>query len=231
MAEMDNTQPPTLSTLAQLPMFRELDVNIVTRLADAARERGYTKGEIIFRAGDKPTGLFILTEGLIKEACMSADGKEKILELLDAPQSFGESALFLDAPYPYYAAALADTRLLHIDRAVFFDLAFSQPGIAMRLLRTLSERVFTLVRDVESYTTHRHVQRLAHYLIARCSEHTESPINVTLPASKQVIASRLGMTPETFSRNLRDLGEAGFITVHGERIEIHDLARLKAFAS
>ena len=220
---------PTL--LAQLPLFGDLDDALQSRLAQATRERRYAKGEAVFRVGDPPSGLFIVIDGLVKEACMSSDGREKILELIDAPQSFGESALFLDTPYPYYAAALADTRVLHIDKISLFAIAFTQPALARRLVQLLSKRVLALIRDVETYSTHRHVQRAACYLLGRCGETQENQANITLPASKVVIASRLGMTPETLSRNLHDLADAGLIAVRGNRIRIRDIARLKLFAA
>lgn len=224
------------AVLAQLPLFGELDNTVQARLAQASRERRYAKGETIFRMGESPSGLFIVTDGLVKEACTSPDGREKILELIDAPHSFGESALFLDTPYPYFAAALADTRVLHIDKATLLELAFTQTPLARRLVQLLAKRVLALIRDLETYATQRNVQRAACYLLERCDETTENqPIenqaNITLPTSKVVIASRLGMTPETLSRNLRDLADAGLITVRGNRIRIRDIARLKLFAA
>lgn len=227
---MKHPQPHIPAVLAQLPLFQDLEGALLERLANAARERCYARGEVVFRVGERSTGLFVVMTGLVKEACMSPDGKEKILELVDAQQSFGESALFLDTPFPYYAATLTDTRLLHVDRSVFLEIAFSQPKLVQRLLRMLSGRVLTLVRDVESYATHRHVQRVACYLISRCGDTIAPAASILLPASKQVIASRLGMTPETFSRNLRDLVGAGLILVRGDRISVPDLAQLKAFA-
>lgn len=227
---MKHPQPHIPAVLAQLPLFQDLDSELLERLAGAARERGYARGEVVFRVGDRPAGLLVVTTGLIKEACMSPDGKEKILELVDAPRSFGESALFLDTPYPYYAAALADTRLLQVDRTAFLELAFGQPKLVKRLLEMLSGRVLTLVRDVESYATHRHVQRVACYLTSRCGDNATARASIMLPASKQVIASRLGMTPETLSRNLRELADAGLIVVCGDRIDIPDLAGLRKFA-
>lgn len=219
------------AVLAQLPLFGELDDPVQVRLAQATRERRYAKGETIFRMGETPSGLFIVTEGLVKEACTSPDGREKILELIDAPHSFGESALFLDTSYPYFAAALEDTRVLHIDKATLLELAFTQPLLARRLVQLLSKRVLALIRDVETYSTHRNVQRAACYLLGRCGDAEENQASITLPTSKVVIASRLGMTPETLSRNLHDLADAGLITVRGNRIRIRDIARLRLFAA
>ena len=51
---------------------------------------------------------------------------------------------------------------------------------------------------------------------------------VELPALKQVLASRLGMTPETFSRAMRTLSAEGLIRVDGSVVEIPDVAALDA---
>lgn len=170
-------------------------------------------------------------EGLVKESCISSDGREKILELIDAPHSFGESALLLDTPYPYAAATLEDSGILHIDKTALLDIVFSQPALARRFVRLLSKRVLALIRDVETYSTHRHIQRTASYLLGRIDAATDNQASIALPTSKVVIASRLGMTPETLSRNLHDLADAGLISVRGNRIRIHDIARLRLFAA
>ncbi|HMV19290.1 MAG TPA: helix-turn-helix domain-containing protein, partial [Rhodocyclaceae bacterium] len=52
--------------------------------------------------------------------------------------------------------------------------------------------------------------------------------SVELPTSKQVIASRLSLTPETLSRIFHELSGAGLISVHGKQIVIHDAERLAA---
>lgn len=228
---MKHPETHVLTLLTQLPLFGNLDAALRVRLAQATHERLYAKGEAVFRIGSPPSGLFIVMDGLVKESCISSDGREKILELIDAPHSFGESALFLDTPYPYAAATLEDSRILHIDKAALFDIAFSQPALAQRLLQQLSRRVLALIRDVETYSTHRHVQRAACYLLGRCDETTDNQAYITLPTSKVVIASRLGMTPETLSRNLHDLADAGLISVRGNRIRIRDIARLRLFAA
>jgi len=51
---------------------------------------------------------------------------------------------------------------------------------------------------------------------------------VTLPVSKAVLASRLNLTPEHFSRILHDLSEAGLIAVEGRQVHIADIEKLRA---
>ena len=54
-------------------------------------------------------------------------------------------------------------------------------------------------------------------------------ITIALPTSKQVIASRLSLTPETLSRVFHDLATARLISVHGKQITVHDVRRLRQF--
>ena len=50
---------------------------------------------------------------------------------------------------------------------------------------------------------------------------------VLLSAGKGVLASRLNMTPEHFSRVLHDLSVDGLIAVEGKTVRIIDIERLR----
>ena len=94
----------------------------------------------------------------------------------------------------------------------------------------MSIRLHTMVRDVESYALRSSTQRVIGYLLqladsAPCSP-AQGKAEIELPTSKQVIASRLSLTPETLSRIFHELSDVGLISVHGKHIVIHDVARL-----
>lgn len=104
------------------------------------------------------------------------------------------------------------------------------------MLAGLSMRLHTLVQDVESYSLRSTTQRVIGFLLQHGSDDGQgegrSPggdATFALPTSKQVIASRLSLTPETLSRIFHDLSVAGLITVHGKQITIHDVRRLRQF--
>lgn len=221
--------PESAASLAQFFLFRDFAAEEVAHLVALVREKRYAKGEIVFHKGDLPTGLYLVTAGLIKEVCQSPEGGEKIIELVETGQSFGEAAMFLDDLYPYSATALTDTTLLHLDRQVIHDLVAHRPEFVNRMVLALSGRVFALMRDVEAFTVQNPVQRVACYLLSKCGEPKVKRPSIVLPATKQAVASRLGMTPEALSRILRDFVDAALIDVHGNRIDVHDLDRLKSF--
>lgn len=220
--------------LGRMPLFSALAPEDLARLAAATRERRLHKGERLFQRGDAPKGFFLVVWGQVKLAFTSAQGNEKVVEILGPLQSFGEAVMFLDQPYPVLGEALADTLLLHIGSAAVFGLIEEDPRFARKLLAGMSIRLHSMVRDVESYALRSSTQRVIGYLLQLAEGVPCAPgaglgaVSVELPTSKQVIASRLSLTPETLSRIFHELSSMGLIEVQGKLIRIHDAARLAA---
>ncbi|MCB1911746.1 MAG: Crp/Fnr family transcriptional regulator [Rhodocyclaceae bacterium] len=213
----------------RLPLFSELSESQRAVLLESTRVKTVSKGELLFQRGDAPQGFFYVISGQIKLAFSSSAGNEKVVEILGPSQSFGEAVMFMDKPYPVFAEALSEANLLLVKRQAVFDLLESDPTFARSLLAGMSIRLHTLVRDVESYTLRSAVQRVIGYLLqeaggAPCSAGGQDVVH--LPASKQVIASRLNLTPETLSRTFHLLSDEGLIKVDGKDIELLDLKRL-----
>ena len=217
--------------IAKLPLFAEISPAQLALIAAEAREKPLAKGEMLFNKGDPARGFFVVVRGQLKLAFRSPQGDEKVVHVVGPRQSFGEAVMFMDRPYPVFAQALCDTLLLHVSRNAVFELLECDASFARHMLAGLSMRLHALVQDVESLSLRSSAQRLIGYLLQQCGdvELTAGSIECDLPTSKQVIASRLNLTPETFSRILHDLTGAGLITVHGRHIEIHDLRRLRAY--
>ena len=99
------------------------------------------------------------------------------------------------------------------------------------LLATLSQRIHALIADIGAYSLASGTQRIAGFLQSLPFPAGAATARVRLPASKTVIASRLGVTKETFSRLLRDLSAQGLIEVRQRDIVLRDAARLAELAS
>lgn len=218
--------------LKRVPMFQEISLEQINQLAAATRERRLQKGEMLFQKGDPPKGFHVVVMGQVKLAFSSAQGNEKVVDILGPQQTFGEAVMFMDRPYPVFAQALADTLLLHVSRNAVFELLERDVSFARHMLAGLSMRLHSLVQDVESLSLRSSAQRLIGYLLQQCGDvDSAGSIECELPTSKQVIASRLNLTPETFSRILHDLTTSGLISVRGRHIEIHNLQRLREYES
>ena len=137
--------------------------------------------------------------------------------------------MFMDRPYPVFAQALVDTRLLHISKQVIVDELERDPRFARKMIASLSVRLHHLITDVESYSLHSGRQRIIGYLLRENTDTDARTLTVTLPTSKGTIASRLNLTQEHFSRILHELSEAGLIVVEGRKITIPDVEKLRGY--
>jgi len=215
--------------LANLPLFKEMSAEEIERIALGCREIHVSRGEILFQRGDPPHGFYVVVHGQIKLAFSSPQGIEKVVNLVGAGKTFGEAVMFMNTPYPVYSQALVDSLLLHISRAVVVDGIDRHPGFARKMLAGLSTRLHSLIADVEAYSLRSCTQRVIGYLLQHEAVGSNKAVTVALPASKTVIASRLNISPETFSRVLHDLTAAGLISVKGKDVEIHDIEKLAQF--
>ena len=228
---MTGSSARTATLLAALPMFNSLNAEEIGRLAAATREFGVARGEILFHRDDPCTGFHVVVEGQIKLAFLSAQGNEKVVEIIRPGQSFGEAVMFMDKPYPVYAQALCETRLLHIAKSALDSELERDPRLGRRMLAGMAMRLHKLIADVESYSLQSGQQRIIGYLLRELPENASGPAEIRLPTSKGVIASRLNLTQEHFSRILHELGEQGLIVVDKRVIGIPDIDRLRRHGS
>lgn len=215
--------------LTHIPLFNGLAPDEISRIARATREIHASKGDILFHKGDPCTGFHLLVYGQVKLAFTSQQGSEKVVEILQQGQSFGEAVMFMEKPYIVFAQALTDSLLLHVSKQAVFDELARDHNLCRKMLAGMAMRLHQLMNDVESYSLHSGKQRIIGYLLRELPEADQNgtAVAVTLPTNKGVIASRLNLTQEHFSRILHELTELGLITVEGRKIHIPSVANLR----
>jgi len=211
--------------LGNLPMFSEMSREEIDRVAAFTLACRVAKGEAVFHAGDPCTGVHIVVYGQVKLGFNSPQGGEKVVEIIGPGQSFGEALMFLEKPYIVFAHALHDTMLLHVARHCVFSELARDPAFSRKMLSGLSRRLHSLVKDVEAYSLRSSAERVIGYLL----RDEDALAEVELSAGKSVVASRLNMTPEHFSRVLHELSAAGLIDVDGRTVHIRDLEGLRGY--
>lgn len=219
----------TLDFLRNLPLFRELEVGELDAIAAAAAEQRVTAGTVLFRRDDPCDGFYVIVLGRVKLALPAPAGAEKVVEILGPGQSFGEAVMFLRKPHMLQAEALADSLLLFIGKRAILDAIAHNPDLARRMLDELSRRLYLLIADIEAYTLKSATERVTGYLLESLPDGAgpDAAADVLLGASKSVLASRLNITREHFSRILHELSQAGLIRVSGRSIRVLDRAGLR----
>ncbi|MEJ2633402.1 MAG: Crp/Fnr family transcriptional regulator [Acidihalobacter sp.] len=216
----------SLDTLRNCPLFSALDDAQLAEAAADMRRVTLAAGSTLFLQGDEAQRYYVVDSGLIKLTRLSSDGEEKVIEMIRPGESFAEAVMFMDATrYPVTAQAVDDSVVLGLTNQRFLGLLYENNRLALRMLGQLSMRVHGLVQEIEKLTLHDATYRLVNYLIVEC----ERSASTTLTAFKQVIASRLGITPETFSRLVQRLRNAGLLELHGAEVIIKDLVALRTY--
>ena len=216
------------SLLAHVPLFNGLTPEEMARVARSSYEINAQKGEIIFHRGAACTGFYILVYGQVKLSFTSAQGNEKIVEVLQQGQSFGKEVMFLDKPHLLSAQTLSDSLVLHVSKASIFEEMARNHDFARKMMARMAMRLHQLMTDVESYSLHSGKQRIIAYLIGELDENQldATDVVIELAINKGIIASRLNLTQEHFSRILHELTGLGLIAVEGRKIRIPSVPKL-----
>ncbi|MCA1855544.1 Crp/Fnr family transcriptional regulator [Massilia oculi] len=212
--------------LKRLPLFADLSSEQLDMVAAATTELHVPRSQVIFKRGDPCHGFHTVIYGNVKLCFVSSQGDEKVIELVGAGQSFGEALMFMDRDYIVQAETLADCMLLHIGKAAIYNEIERNPSFSRRMLAGMSRRLHGLISDVEALSLRSGSQRIVGYLL---KDEPEEGGEITLAVSKKMIASRLNLTPEYFSRVLHDMADRGMVNVAGRTIRILDIERLRAY--
>ncbi len=227
---MPTSQPVNIEALlTHIPLFNGLAPEEIARIARGTREIHASKGDILFHKGDPCNGFHLLVYGQMKLAFTSSQGSEKVVEILTQGQSFGEAVMFMEKPYIVFAQALSDSLLLHISKNAVFDELARDHNLCRKMLAGMAMRLHQLMNDVESYSLHSGKQRIIGYLLREIpdSDLNADKVAVSLPTNKGIIASRLNLTQEHFSRILHELSELKLIVVEGRTIHIPSVTKLR----
>ena len=219
--------------IASAPMFDGLDRAHTESLAAQSRPIFLPGGQVLFRRGTPSTGFYVVSGGRMQLSVSNSEGMVKVLEIISPGGAFGHAVMFLRDPYPVDATALVDTHLVFVPAIAVDAILESDPAMARLMLASMAKRLQGKIQDIAMLTLQSATQRIIAYMLGAMRDdasETGPSTTVELPALKQVLASRLGMTPETFSRAMRSLTEQGLIEVDGAMVHIPDIAGLVAYA-
>ena len=201
----------------------------LAHLTQHAEVRTYVPGEAVFAQGEAARQFFLVLAGIVRLYRVSPQGEAKVIELIRPGALFAEAVFFMGARYPVHAAALDRVRLIAFDFQDFNSRIEVNPGLAARMMAGMARRIHDLVNEIDRLSTGSASQRLAYYLLGLLhAEPAEAGVRLRLKVPKHVIASRIGVKPETFSRMLGRLREEGVLDVQEDILILHDVAKLRA---
>lgn len=217
-----------IQDLRNAPLLSRLSDDQLERVRRGAVQRRLDEGELLFAQGAAAERFYLVESGQMRLFRLAPDGSEKIIEIVSPGQTFAEALMFLEAPrYPVSAAALEPSRLIAIDARDFAAMLRGSVDTCFHVMGALSQRLRALISEIDELTLHSAKGRVARYLLAHCPEERRA---LVLDVPKGVVASRLSIKPETFSRVIKQLITDGIIDVYGAHVTVLDRAALSRAA-
>ncbi len=222
------SNPALLTRLSANPWFAALPLAERKIMLDASELLRLYPGEMLFRQGDMPGGLYALVQGALKMSTLSEDGKEAILVVLEAGTWFGEISLIDSRPRTHDATAVGAAEVLVLPRAAF-DMLMTRNVFARAIASLLAARIRVLYGIVEDATLRSTRARIARRLLLLVhGDASMSPdIRARVTVSQESLAMMLGITRQTLSRELKLLVKQGAIQLGYGYIDVLSEAQLQ----
>jgi len=216
-----------LQALRSHPLFSELNGKDLQHLIQQSRRIRLGHHQLLYRQDMPAHHFFFVISGRLRLYRLDSSGIDRTLDSIAPGDCFAEVMIYADPPrYACYAEALKSSEVLMIPVKAYQEMLESNPGYAQAALRHYAKRAVSRFHDLEIMTVQNARDRLIRYLIDLLPNGADEGGEVELPLPKCLVASRLAMQPETFSRILADLKANGLVRVNRSRLFISDPRRL-----
>ena len=221
---------PHATCVSTVPIFSGLDDHEQAEVARRARATTLRDGEWFQGPGDPEPRLGVVHRGRLRVTSLTADGRRRLLRVLGPGDVVGEVELLTGHPPRHLVSALGEASVCSFRRSDLADL-LSHPSVAREVIRVLAERLERADETAAAASTSPVRSRVAGYLLDQPAAGPPGREAVRLPLARADIASLLGTTPESVSRQLRALREAGVVEGgrRGRDLVILDRRRLRAW--
>lgn len=164
----------------------------------------YKKGDVIYKPGAQPRAVYFIKSGKVRMVTVNDDGKEFIQGIFKTNEYFGEPALLLNKPYLAYTIATQDSEIIAVKGEDFLKMLKDHPDFSMKLIQTLSHRLFyksMMLEELANEHAEHRIRTLVAYLF-KDVEHGQE-----LKITRQQLADMSGLRVETVIRIIKKLSD------------------------
>lgn len=216
-------------TISTVSIFGDAEEGLLQRLSTRAHSITYKKGKVLFIHGDKAEQYYIIKHGWVKLFRETLDGKQAVINILSTGDIFGENTIFGNGLYPYSAEIVEPSTILSLPISELKEEIENNKSLAIKLLRSMTDHRQKQEMELEHRSTQNTAQRIGCFILRLTPKNTNKCPIINLPYDKMLLASRLGMQPETFSRALSKLRKNTDIQIEGASIHVGDLNKLSQY--
>ena len=215
--------------LRRFHIFSGLRQEVLESVLAASSVENVLPGRVLFMQGDIADRFYAILEGWVELSCFTSDGRETVIGVFARGEILAETAMFDSHVFPVTAKVVSKGRLASVPAGPFLAALRNDFDLTLNLLSAVSHRVRYLVQQLEQVQAKSAPQRLGSFLL-RLAPERDAPATISLPYDKSLIAARLGMKPETFSRALAQLRTLG-VQSEGSAITVREPEALHRFCN
>ena len=205
-----------IESLRSIPLFQQIGDDDLTSLAGVVIERRFPKNATIVEEGLTGDYMYVIREGRVKVTKASDDGREKILDILEAGSFFGDMSLFDRAPRSASVKTLQPCRLMALSRRDVLAVLQRSPDFAMAIIQVLIQRLRE-TDEQASAMSFQGVKARAQGLLERVAEEQADGRRLTPSLTHQQIADMIGSSRETVTRVVKQLKQDAWLGQEGKR--------------
>lgn len=213
--------------------FSGLSENELERISDSKGGNLYKRGQLIFYAGTRPSGVHCIYKGKVKIYKLDPNGHEQIVRLAKEGDILGYRSLISNEPYASFAAPLEDSLICFIPKEVFFDLLFSNQKLSLKMMQRLSVELKSAEKRLAEMAQKPVRERVAEtlLLLKKFFGTREDGQTLNVAITREDLAHIVGTATETLIRFLSEFRQEELIELKGRRIKILNSPRLTRIAN
>ncbi|HZG58051.1 Crp/Fnr family transcriptional regulator [Paenibacillus sp.] len=217
-----------LSLLHQVPLFKHLSEEQLTRLSEICNRKGFKAGTVLFREKEPGDVFYIIVSGSVKVFTSNAGGEEKILSVFQAGDNFGELSLIDGKPRSASAQVLEDSMFLTLRGNEFIQLLKAHPDMSLSIMQELCRRIRETNEHVYDLTFVDARTRVLKNLIIFANKNgmrNGNTINIRIALNYDELARMAGVTKTVLMEVIRDLERIQILnsTAHGFSLDLSKL--------
>lgn len=216
----------SIERLFERDLFKGITESQQTIVRRALRPTELKQGECIFNQGEAAAAFYYVVSGWIVVSRLHESGANTVLHVFGPDEFFAEVAALAIGDFPAAAHAATESTVLSIPASVYRKLIEEDAGFAMNVIGSLAFRMHALIRDFERSQHSSGPSRLAAFLLDLANKDRAKNGDYELPFSKQLLAARLHMQPETLSRAFSELRKVGVESSRDGHVHITSMEEL-----
>lgn len=211
-------------------LFKNASPQFLKDVSAAISVKRFDKNFVFFINSDEAQSFYFIKQGWVKLFRETLDGSQAIVDICTGGHIFGETAIFENNQYPYSAEAVEPCEIATIPLDLLKTEIETNNKFALDMMGSMARYRRQQDREIEHRALQNAPQRIGCFLLRLADQTADGGVTIQLPYDKMLVASRLGMQPETFSRALNKLKEKTGMEIKGGTIKLDDLEKLTDFS-